>query len=527
MGATSCDTVALISFSEREFQGIETPGLTAAAGSCSTGVEDGRATLRFVLMADDGSPIRPGEVIGKGTVDLVAEAIEFRDTAIFESPIVEDDPDLTMASRAESACSTGECRQPGMDCSIAPGLADSAEARRCQRTAQISLEGPIQFESDTTKPQLFAVLYENSGSLEGWLPSDVGALYPDWDGDGTAEGGDDPGVIPSRASDRNRQGKAALTVLTNNWRNALENALEEQRTTSFGLWEFKGTSTADVLSLVDEVSPNDTVWTTQPSQADAARSEFSQITGTRANVFMAMSHVLETAFAPSEFAQHEKTMMVFVDGPDDLRLPQYTADSVMDRAAELGVRIFIVHLDASQVPTTMAGTPVHRDDPLYWNNRVDGAPIQTPCSGDADCKNFERCRVPIGYSSTPQAPTENSPNGDSYCMPERDPVNGRFGPIGEYSKIACATDGGYIYVKEASGLRPRIDWIPFAMDGLWKVDTIVDVLQNRNVDPDDTYHFQTTMSVTLGGTQRSYDFSQSGEAISTDDGADTRTVLFN
>lgn len=526
VGASACDTVALISFSEREFQGIESPGFTAAAGSCSTGIEDGRATLRFVLMADDSTPIRPDETLGKGTVNLTPDAIEFRDGAIFEVPIEADatDPD---APRAEQACMTGDCRQPGMECSVAPGIADSADARRCLRTAGISLESAIQFESDTTKPQLFGMLYENSGSLEGWLPSDVGALYPDWDGDGSADGSDDPGVIPSRASDRTRQGKAALAVLINNWKTAATNALEEQRATSFGLWEFKGTSTADVKSLVSEVSPNGSVWTSTPNTATQSRDEFTQITGTRANVFMAIDQVLETGFAPSEYAQHEKTLVVFVDGPDDLRLPQYTASSVIQRATELGVRIFIVHLDASQVPTTMAGTPVHRDDPRYWNENVDGQQIQSPCTADADCKNFERCRVPTSYSSTPLAPVEISPEGDKYCMPERDPENGRFGPIDEYSRIACETDGGYIYVKEGSGIRPRMDWLPFAMDGLWKVDTVIDVLQNLNVEPDDTYLFQTTMSVTLGGTQRSYDFSQTGEPITTDDGADTRAVLFN
>jgi hypothetical protein len=164
---SACDTVALISFSEREFQEINSPGFTATAGACATGIEDGRATLRFVLQSDDGTPIRPGETLGTTTVNLAADSLAFRDTAIFEVPIVEDDPDTTMAPRAEKQCDSGECRQSGMECSTAPGIPDSATARRCQRTAQISLEGPIQFESDTTKPQLFGVLYENSGSLEG------------------------------------------------------------------------------------------------------------------------------------------------------------------------------------------------------------------------------------------------------------------------------------------------------------------------------------------------------------------------
>lgn len=530
LGASACDTVALISFSEREFQGIETSGFTATAGSCSTGIEDGRATLRFVLMADDGSPIRPGESVAKTTVNITADSVEFRDgeTAIYEVPIVEDDPTVGPTDRAEKPCSTGECRQSGMECTTGPVQPDSAEARRCQRTASVSLEGPIEFDSDTTSNQLFGVLYENSGSLEGWLPSDVGALYADWDGDGTAEGGDDAGVITSRASDPTRQAKAALSVLISNWRQAAQNARDDgQRLTSFGLWEFNGTSTAGVTSLVSKIHPNQAIWTTEVARADDARDEFSQITGTRANVYMAIDHVLETAYAPAEYGGYEKTLVVFVDGPDDLRFPQYTAESVAARAADLGVRLFIVHLDASQVPTTQAGTPVHRDDPRYWNERVDGEPVQEPCASDADCKNFERCRVPTAYSSTPQAPVEINPAGQTYCVPERDKDNGRFGPIHDYARIACETDGGYIYIKEGSGIRPRIDWLPYAMDGLWKVDTVVDVLENRNVEPDDTYLLQTTLSVTIGGTQRSYDFSQTGEAISSDDGADTRAALFN
>lgn len=529
MGGSACDTVALISFSQREFQEINTPGFTAAAGSCDTGIEDGRATLRFVLQADDGTPIRPDETLGNTTVTLGANNLSFRETSIFEVPIVEDDPDMTMAPRAEKPCSDGECRQEGMSCSTAPGLPESADARRCQRNASISLDGGVQFESDVTKSQLFGVLFENSGSVEGFLPSDVGELHPDWDGDGTAEGSFDVGQIRSRASDVNRQSRAALAVLINNWVGARDYALETQRQTNWGLWEFKGTTTADVLSLVDPLTPGDSPWTTSDQIADGSRDEFSPVEGTRANVFMAINHVLDDAYAASEFEPYEKTLMVYVDGPDDLRDPSHTAASVIQRATDLGVRIFIVHLDASQVPTTMAGTPVHRDDPRYWNERFEGGAvqIQDPCTTDAECKNFERCRVPVAYSTAAGAPTEISPEGDSYCMPERDPVNGRFGPIDEYSRIACATDGGYIYIKEASGIRPRIDWLPYAMDGLWKADTVIDVLQNRNVASDDTYHFQTTMSVTLGGTERSYDFSQTGEPIATDDGADTRAVLFN
>lgn len=513
-GATGCDTVALVSFQEREFSGVESPGFTSTSGSCNA-IENGEATLRFVLLADDQTPIQPGQVVSNQTVDaLTADQVEFSDSALFELPDV--------------PCSAGECRLAEMTCSTAPGIAEEAGVNRCLRDTSVALAGPIQFESDTTKAQLFGVMYENAGSLEGWLPADVGDKYPDWDGDGTAEGQQDPGVVRARASDAEGRRKAALTILGTNWVTAMQNALRENRTTQFGLWEFSGQSTQEVISLVSKVHPSEQVWAAGAGIVESAResTNFSRVSGTRANVYQAILHVLDTAYAPSEFTGHEKTLVVFVDGPDDLRLPQFSPQAVIQRATDLAVRIFIVHLDAAQEPTTQGGTPVHRDDPEYWSNRVDGQPIQEPCDDGSSCKNFEECRVPVGYSSTPGGAIEIDPMGQTYCMPTRDD-NGRIGPIEEYSRIACATDGGYIYVKDAQGLRPRMDWLPFTMDGLWKADVVVDDLANRTVPSDESYKLQTSMRVTLGGITRSVDFSQRGEAAPTDDAADTRSVIFN
>lgn len=510
--ATGCDTVALVAFSEREFQRIETAGFTAAGGSCG-GIENGRATTRFVLVADDTSPIRPGDTIGQTEITSIADSqVDFTDTAVYETP------DLLCADNAD-------CRIGGMECRTGPGIPDES-ARRCQLSSSISLDGTVQFESDTTKPQLFGVVYENSGSLEGWLPADVGDKYPDWDEDGTAEGSDDPGVIPNRASDLNKNRQAALTIMLQNWKSEAERTLQEQRTTSFGLWEFKGTAPSEVVSLVNQLTPADAPWTSQPNIAEASRNEFERVSATRGNVFQAIDTVIDQAYAPEEYKDHEKTMVVFVDGPDDLRFPTHTAQTVIDKASDLGIRIFIVHLDPAQQPTTQAGTPVFRDDFQYWNRRVGGEPVQQPCSDDTDCKNFESCRVPIAYSSVPNSPVETTPMGETYCMPDRD-ENGRIGPIEEYSRIACATDGGYIYVKGGAGLRPRMSWLPFAMDGLWKAETAIGALENQEVVGDEAYKLQTTMSVTVGGDTRSYDFSQRGAATTDDDSADTRAVLFN
>lgn len=508
--ATACDTVALISFQNREFAGIESPGFTAPAGSCG-GLEDGTATLRFVLMADDQTPIRPGDVVNKQAIPALTSAeVELEDSALFELPDV--------------ACSAGDCRLGEMTCGTAPG--QQASQNRCFDTTSVSLAGDIQFESDVTTPQLFGVLFENAGSTEGWLPRDVGELYPDWDEDGTAEGQTDSGPLPARASDSASRRKAALTVLLTNWETAAEAALAENRTTQFGLWEFKGTVADDVVSLVDEATPGDTAWTSQYDIANRARENFTQVVGSRANVYQSALHVLDTAYAPTEYNGHEKTLVIFVDGPDDLRFPQYSANAVIQRATDLGVRIFIAHLDAAQEPTTQGGTPVHRDDPEYWSNTVEGEQIQSPCASDADCKNFESCVVPTSYSSSPNGAVEITPGGDMYCMPRRD-ENGRIGPIDEYARIACATDGGYIYVKDPAALRPRLDWLPFTMDGLWKTDVTIDDFANRTLPSGEAYKLQTTLRVTIAGRAQSIDFSQSGEAGTTEDASDNRSILFN
>ena len=511
-GATGCDTVALVSFQEREFSQIESPGFTATAGSCGA-IEDGEATLRFVLLADDQSSIRPGEVVGKETIDTItADDLELNNSALFELP------DLPCASN-------DDCRLAEMTCAVGPNVVESGNMDRCLKTSTVSLSGPVQFESDVTNAQLFGVMYENSGSLQGWLPSDVGALYPDWDNDGTADGGQDPGVVRGRASDQTNSSKAALTILVTNFLQAAENALNEQRPTQFGLWQFSGNDVSGVNSLVNEVTPGDTVWMSSPG-AESLRNSFDQITGTRANVYQAALEVLETGYAPAEYEAYEKTLVLFVDGPDDLRLPQFSAQAVIERATELGVRIFIVHLDSAQDLTTSAGdTQLHRDDPQYWRNRVDGEQIQTPCADGSECRNFESCVVPIGYASTSGGSVEIETD-DTYCMPRRNEL-GRLGPIDEYARIACATDGGYIYVKHPSALRSRMKWLPHTMDGLWKVNVRIDDLANSTVPSGEGYKLQTSVTATVGGRNDTFSFSQSGEAATDDDAQDTRSVIFN
>ncbi len=503
---TGCDTVALISFQEREFSEIRTPGITPAAGQC--GGSTGDMTLRFVLEADNELPIIPEDVVGQQTLTLQESDITLSDGAIFEYPDVECD-------------TNDDCRFMGENftCTTArESLSDSQ--RRCQRSASLTLQGPVVFESDLEKNQLFGIIFENSGSLEGWLPEDVGVRFPDTDGDGTADGSQDTGPNPARATDADERRFVALTGIRDTFAEAsvFANDLGDRRTL-FGLWQFSGTSTADVRSLVAQTTSQNALWARDPATFSAAEDAFDTPGQTRANVYQALETVIDDGFGLDEFSDFEKTLVIFVDGPDDLRLDNFTADNVIDKATDQGIRVFIVHLDPA-LQTESGGVSLLRDDFRYWENQ------DVPCSSDVDCRNYESCRVPTAYSSSAGGAVDIVTT-DTYCMPRRD-ENGRLGPVFDYQRIACETDGGYIYVKTPRALRRRIQWLPLAMDGLWKINGVVDVVENGQVAPDEGYAVQTNLAIAAGGTTRQFLFAQGGDPTAgrEDDDQDTRTVLF-
>lgn len=502
-GSMGCDTVALISFQERAFSRVEGFGMTPLAGSCdgSTGTAD----LRFVMIADDFTPIRPNDVVSNQLVEVTRDSLGLTASRLYELPDI--------------SCNEDSCvfADDGFTCSL--GLTgDDAQLRRCNRDLEMTISGNVSFAADVEKPQMFAFIVENAGSLDGWLPSDVGAYYVDWDGDGFAEGAPDQNLVSARASDRQKNRNVAFTQVANSWRDAARLALKENRRTVYGMWQFSGTSTADVRSLVNEV--NEQLWTDQAATALSSVNLIQNAGQTRANVYQAMSTVMEGAMKDAEFANYEKTVVVFVDGPDDLRLNVFDEARVIQAAKDIDARLFIVHLDPAVATTGLDQNPLHRDDPRYWED-------QEPCTSDASCENFEECRKPVGYSTTPNGAVEIGTT-DTYCLPVRDD-NGRVGPIHAYQRIACETDGSYIYVTSPLALRPRMQWLPHAMDGLWKAEATVDAFENRRVAPGEGYKVQTTMSVNVGQTQRNFTYSQTGDTAAGTQLADqdTRGVLFH
>ncbi|MBA2661253.1 MAG: VWA domain-containing protein [Bradymonadaceae bacterium] len=503
-GVAGCDTVALISFSERQFLDIYPVGAAAPGGQCE-GVGN-ELKLRFVMMADDLTPItnRPGEVVDNVQVNFGADSVRVSNSGrVFSMP--------------DELCATNSDCPSGFTCDVASTNL-SPTLKRCFKASDVGLRGTPRFVSDTTKNQLFGVLYENSGSLRGWMPTDVGSLTPVND-DGTSTGSADSGPNAARATDNDSARKAALIGLTSFWQIARDNAeRENSRRTLYGLWTFAGSS----AQVISHIPNDDSLWASRPETVVQARERLADSvnnpSATRANVFEAMTLVLEQGFADASFADYDKTLVVFVDGPDDLRLKQsHTADTVIDRAAALGVRLFLVHLDPKLNADSL------RDDFVYYEQ-------QDECSADSECKNFEQCRKPQRFAITPGSVTYPSNHGENpdaqYCMPKRD-ANGRIGAISEYARMACETEGGYIYVTSATSLRQRMENLPFTMDGMWELGLEVSQLERKSVPAGEAYRLQTEFSVDLGNENKSVNFSQLGTSgQGSDDSRDNRPAFF-
>lgn len=506
-GLSGCDTVARISFSERRAEAIHSAGVTSPAGQC--GGVDGVATMRFVMLANDTTPIIEGDDLTGALFNLRTQDVELRDSRVFSLP--------------DQLCAgAGDCPGNLVCTKASDSLGD--QYRRCNVPSDIAVEGQPRFVADNTKNQLFGVLFENAGSLRGWLPLDVGNLRPvDANGDAIPGSGQDTGPITERATDHRVARGPLLTGLESNWDHASRYARRTGRTTNFGFWTFAG-SRAQVFSRVAEVHPQELMWTSQLDRIMQASTNYRlnvELDRGRAAVFEAINTVIEQGYTQAEYADWDKTLVVFVDGPDDLRLAQnHTAETVMTNASAAGVRIYIVHLDSK------LNADLLRDDFRYYES-------QSPCTDNGECKNFEECRVPQlfsdGLSGGVTYPQGYEQNPDArYCLPARD-ENGRVGPIEEYSQIACATEGGYIYVPSPQALRSRAEWLPFALDGLWEMDVLITEADRGNLFPGQPYKMQSTMNLQLGDLQRTYNFGQQGrvsQAIDDDDAADTRAVFF-
>ncbi|MFB6264475.1 MAG: hypothetical protein ABEL76_12765, partial [Bradymonadaceae bacterium] len=183
------------------------------------------------------------------------------------------------------------------------------------------------------------------------------------------------------------------------------------------------------------------------------------------------------------------------------------------------VRLFIVHLDRAVDKSKL------RDDPQYYGRQTDS------CSSDSDCRPWEICRKVHGYSSqsgeiTSDDPKDNWRSGE-FCMPQRNEA-GRFGPIETYSRLACASGGGYIYVKSPSDLSWALKWTPLTMNGLWESTVSVQKIRRGKYTQGEGVRVGASLQVTAGGNTVNKSMSITGEATGgqNTDAGDNRGVLF-
>lgn len=514
---------------ERSFQQIHSSGFTSPAGSCVGTDSSGEMRVRFVLMDNDGRPIRLGEALRGQTVELDRSSIELdgQASAFFE---VNDAP----------VCSSDQdCTNQGFSCGVAPGLnvpEGMQDLDRCLMPEPgltvADTPDAVDFVADTSADQVFGVLMDQSGSLEGWLPAESMRAW-DSDGDGTTDtpASAQPRAGSAIATDMNAQRFAALSYMDSAWKSAAELAAEEGRQSYFGLWSFES-SELQAASHVTTAGASQ-AWTSELQQASNAMADLTgtNVEQTRANTYETLTNLLQDQYGDEAMSQLgianpsrvDKMLTVFVDGPDEMReRDSATLDDVIAAARQNNVRIFIVHLDAALDDPSQL-----RDDPMYPEG-------QTPCSDDSECKNYETCREVRGYADSvgaqPTLPSGASyDSSQTYCQPNRD-LSGRIGPIHDYARLACETQGGYIYAPSVELLAHHMRWLPHALDGLWEAKVDSSSIQRGEVGGEQPFKLQTRMNVNAAQMARTYEFSQVGYvkdgADAHPDDFDTRAVIF-
>ncbi len=520
-GMSGCDTVARIVWSDVAFTEIYSAGIsTVGTGFATCEGTSGKAVMRIALRDSNDAPITPDTVLGGSQIDFSSSSISFTDSAIFDLPNAQCDDNCS----GEFSCLT-------------PPAVNESSYRRCTDTSStgVSVDGNPRFVSETTSTQLFGVMLELTNSWRGELPESITNLNPDFDGDGRGDAGASlalQGFNNDRATDQRGSRLSLIQSMVTNWNDIRSNAQQLYQTeTLFGYWTFGGSGAVTQSQIANlDSTPDDTEFVASNGRAVAA---VNAITGNDGNaeqaaIFESMVTVLESSngYANPQYTSAEKILTVVVDGPDGLRLPAFDAERVITAAQAVNARVFIVHVDSSIETTginTSTGTeiPIIPDDPEYYQNQGEGFAAEADC----DCRNFEVCRNVTQYSSQPGSNTDvPSPARASnfFCVPEYG-EDGRIGPVDDYSRIACATGGGYIYVPDIGDLITQADWLPYALDGLWEVPVNIEAISRESVPSGQPYLIQTNMAITLGGDDNVYSHLPNPGATPA---GDKRTVVF-
>lgn len=561
--SSGCDTIADISFPFRSFEEINTSGFVNPAGSCGgTNGQGGQTKVRFVMVDDKsaadanaGWAIWPGDELGKEGVAVSKPQVEFK------SGSLEEGVNRSCSSDSQSCGSSFSCQ--------VPRASQGTDIKRCTQPTNMNAQ-KVEYASRASALQFFGVVLEESGSLRGGLPSGLSSAYDrcteievqeqnqkkckcdvqdvPCKPDGKTDSKTTSTQYNSIATDPRDNRVAQLRQMKARVRAVAERARNEgNRKTYFGLWSFSNQTKPTTYleqsgGWTAEITPggNDLL-ETAVEQYD---SETDKQTRKRANVYQAVKQVIDNYYSneqikkfyeqvPSSIDEDnpEKSLVVFTDGPDELGPnDDVSSEDVISAAKSAGVRVFVVHLDPAY---TKDEQKFFREDTQYFEEDP-----QASCSSDSECKDYESCRKVHGYNtSSSQLGEKVSPEtipGESWsdtskrCMPTRGP-EGRYGPIQAYAKLACQTNGGYIYLTnedptqktQATNGLSQLAWLPYTVDGLWEATVGVKRLSDNQVPSDDKFiRIGGAMQMTAGERTDTYNFSQSGSGQ-----VDTRSVI--
>ncbi len=364
----------------------------------------------------------------------------------------------------------------GFDCSPIDGDIDARNI--CERDTNIEVRpGSLEFESplpDGNGTEAFravSIVMDNSGSLFGR---------------GVIE--DDRTVRISRATDPNLVRIAAAKSFLD----SLSSKSFKQNTV-VSVWSFRGESNIGVRPLtgnIDAEIPNPYVANVELAKSALDNLGLGGEFG-RSPVYEAIEASAKN-FNDLQINQRKKTIIVFTDGPDDSETITVGADSserdvarsqweenlnnAISQAQMADAEVFILHLDAGLNPDGLAQTA-------------------------ADPRN---------------------------AVPYPRDANGRTGPIAEYARIACETEGQYIYVAAPEALNFYMNLLVSMLGGTWRVNIGVDALGAASI-PNGAYRLGANMTVTLDGRLDNFSLQPFGVedfVTGTIESDDTRPILF-
>jgi hypothetical protein len=372
-----------------------------------------------------------------------------------------------IAAETESACQTNADCEAGFKCASG-GVREASKV--CTRQTGLSfVPDSVAFDydpGDGDRRQIVSVLVENSGSLQGYLPKEVGELYGE-------DGMKDLFAQDARATDGDLSSRDAVKEFLTFLASYIDPA-----SSRLSVWWFAGDTPVRTVAITNEGESEDfyTADLTDPIDKIANLPTPSANLGT-GNVYQAITRVISKDMSLAKYADYEKHLFVIVDGPNEVFDSNATKEKILEMLEEHGIHLFIIHFDAA-IDTTLvrdplaywAGSKLCRDDETCM-----GAP---PCGSDADCENFEECRAAKIYPADQAGTITTTPL--PYCLPKyRD--DGRLGPNNAYADLACRTGGNYFYFSNARAMVQPLKEIPAALDGQWSIESEISYLDLNRV----------------------------------------------